>query len=109
VKNLRKLIIALLVVFAFSVADVAFTVVGLSLGGSELNPFFRVQGFQTALLIKLGFPLIALVVYPIIHGQLETKFPNYTKVVWGITYFMIAFYSFVLVNNVMVVIALAST
>ena len=106
---MKQLIIALLVVFIFSVSDVALTVVGLSLGASEINPLFRVQGFQTALIIKLGFPLIALVIYPIIYRQLETKFPHYTKVVWITTYFMIAFYTFVLANNLMLVISLAST
>ena len=106
---MKQLMIALLVVFAFSVGDVALTVLGLSLGASEINPLFRVQGFQTALIIKLGFPLIALILYPIIYRYLKTNYPNYTKVVWATTYFMIAFYSFVLANNLMLVISLAST
>jgi len=91
------------------VADVALTVIGLSLGASEVNPLFHAQGFPMALAIKLGFPLLALAVYPIVYRQLETKFPRCTKVVWATTYFMIAFYAFVLANNLMLVISLATT
>lgn len=99
---MKWLIIALSILFALNIADVAITVIGLSQGATELNPIYHMQNFQTFLLTKLSLPLIAFPVYIGAYIYLRRKFPNYVKVLWTVLAFLIGFYTFVVANNLIV-------
>jgi len=99
---LKWLIIALLLLIALNIADIAITVEGLSRGATELNPIYHMQGFQTFLLTKLSLPLIAFPVYTVAYLYLRRKFPNCVKILWTVLAFLIGFYSFIVANNLIV-------
>jgi len=97
---MKQLLVALLVLFALNVADITVTSIGLSLGATELNPIYHMQGFQTAFLTKLAVMLIAMPIYMITYAYLRRNFPNYVQVLWILLYLLIGFYGFILGNNV---------
>lgn len=104
---MKKLIVALLVVFALNVADIILTGMGLSLGATELNPIVYAQGFQAAMLTKLGLGIIIAPIYIVTFRYCQKKFPKYVKALWILIAFLIGFYTLIVVNNLITLSKLA--
>jgi len=92
----------MLIFLALNLVDIVTTTIGLSNGASDLNPLFHIQGFQNFLLTKLAISIIAIPIYTVAYHFLKARFPKYVKVVWASIGFVIGFYSFIVVRNLIV-------
>jgi len=99
---MKRIAIALIVLFSLIVADIATSIIGLRSGASDLNPLYHIQGFQTFLTIKISSAIIGIIIYSVAYHYLVTKFPKYTTVLWTLIAFLIGFYTVVIVNNLIV-------
>jgi len=104
---MKRLIVALLILSGLIAADIFTTIIGLSRGANDLNPLYYAQGFWLFLLFKLGFSVTGIVIYGVTYRYLKNKFPNYTKVIWTLLVFLIGFYSFIIANNITVLLRLS--
>lgn len=115
---MKRFVVALVIFEALIIADVLSTVATWNLGGSILTPVEAfptvsqpsAQGFAASLMIKLAFSVGAFPLYYAIYTVFEKKNARgYTKALWTVLLCLIAFYSIVVYNNIIVAVSLAAT
>jgi len=106
---LKRFVVALVIFEALILADVLSTIAALNLGGTELSPTFHIQGFAASLIVKLAFSVGAFPLYLVVYRYFRKKDASCVKALWIVLLFLIAFYSVVAYNNIIVAISLATT
>jgi len=100
--RMKRIAIALIVLFSLISADIATSIIGFEHGAAEINPIYHMQGFQTFLTIKISSAIIGIIIYSVAYHYSATKFPKYTRVLWTLIAFLIGFYTVIIVNNLIV-------
>jgi hypothetical protein len=96
---LKKTIPALLAINTLNILDVALTKLGLALGAVELNPLYQTH----QLIIKLSLPVFFSFIFYWACYYVKREYPKYLGVLWIVLALLVLFYSYVVINNFVVV------
>jgi hypothetical protein len=96
---LKKTIPALLALNTLNILDVALTKLGLALGATELNPIYQTH----QLIIKLSLPVFFSFIFYGTYYYVKREHPKYLRLLWTVLALLVLFYSYVVINNFVVV------